>query len=175
MGVRGPKPQPTALRVAGGLDVSEKSAARTEAAKAEPLPSAPAWLLPEAKVEWRRLGPKLHGLGLLSMIDRGSFAALCQAYGVWSVAEKELAAIREQLIAEAAKEGKTSSGAGMVATTATGNLVHHPLVSIAAKARGEYVKISVEFGLTPSSRSRIDTDAAKNRGSKSGASRFFNR
>ena len=175
MAPRGPKPSPAALRpIAGGLKAGE---ARDEAVvELESMPSAPEWLLPEAKAEWRRLGPRLHRANLLSSIDRGAFAAVCQAYGTWVVAEKALAAIRKRELAKLVADGEDANeGAGFVSKTAAGNLVHHPIASVARSARAEYVKTCVEFGLTPSSRARIDTDAAKNRGGGNPARRFFDR
>lgn len=175
MGVRGPKPKPSALRpIAGGMKAGE---ARDEGVvELESMPTPPDWLLPEAKAEWRRLGPRLHRSNLLSSIDRGAFSAVCQAYGTWVVAEKALAAIRKRELDKLAAAGETGGeGAGFVSTTAAGNLVHHPIASVARSARAEYVKTCVEFGLTPSSRARIDTDAAKNRGGGNPAGRFFNR
>lgn len=176
MAPRGPKPAPTSLRpIAGGLKEAENRGDES-VIDLDPMPSAPDWLLPEAKAEWKRLGPRLHRANLLSAIDRGAFAAVCQAWGTWVVAEKALAAIRKREIAKFAAAGEEGGeGAGFVSTTAAGNLVHHPIASVAKGARAEYVKTCVEFGLTPSSRARIDTDAAKNRGGGNPRKRFFNR
>ena len=155
----GPKPKPDALRVIdGGKRVTGQAPAETS------LPTPPEWLRAEAKAEWKRLGRKLADLGLLSSIDRAAFAAYCQAFGTWAAAEKALAKMRQD---------EANPMAGHVAKTAGGNLVHHPLGTVAQKARLEAVKIAAEFGLTPSSRSRIDTDAAKNRGGADKSARYF--
>jgi P27 family predicted phage terminase small subunit len=177
---RGPKPAPVALRVAGGRDTSPESLDQVAAAKAAPMVAPPAWLLPEAKGEWKRLGAKLHALGLLEDIDRGAFSAVCQAYGLWERAEKAIAAARKEAEEKAKAEGgdlESSAvlSAGLVRTTAAGNAVHDPLVSIASSARAEYVKVCTEFGLTPSSRARLDTGKAKNRGGGKATGRFFDR
>lgn len=176
MAIRGAKPTPGPLRVVGDNAKADSIAAETARAKADPMPSPPEWLLQEAKSEWRRLGPRLHAAGLLSALDRGAFAAICQSYGTWVMAEKGLAEIRRKAIAEAKASGEGDTvGAGFVSKTAAGNLVHHPLASIASKAKADYVKTCVEFGLTPSSRARIDTDSAQNRSGGNPARRFFGR
>lgn len=161
---RGPKPKPTALRV---ITAGEEESTRRIVVSAA-VPSAPAWLLPEAKAEWRRLGQKLADQGLLSEFDRAAFAAYCQAWGTVAMLEKELAKKRAD---------SNDPLEGIATKTAGGNLVHHPLATTIAKARAEMVKIAAEFGLTPSARARLDTDAAKNRGGAAGkakgAARFF--
>jgi phage terminase small subunit len=178
-GKRGPKPQPIALRVVNGRETSREALDQVAEAKAAPMPTPPSWLTREAKAEWKRLGAKLHKLGLLEEIDSGAFAAVCEAWGEWKVAAMALAAKRKAAEDAAIAAGEDSEGAdvlsaGMVSKTAAGNLVHDPLVSIAARARGEYVKLSTEFGLTPSSRARLDTGKAKNRGGGKASARFFN-
>lgn len=170
MGKTGPKPTPIPLRVVGGQAEGEN------AAPLDPMPTPPEWLIAEGKAEWRRIGPRLHRLGLLSALDRAAFSALCQAYGLWAFAEKRVAELRQKEIERLAAGGEDGEDApGLVSKTAAGNLVHHPLASIASKARAEYVKISVEFGLTPSSRARFDPNSAKTKAGGNAASRFLGR
>lgn len=159
MATRGRKPKPSALRVIEG-----GAANANEPPALSKLPAPPTWLRPEAKAEWKRLGKSLLDLGLLSGIDRAAFAAYCQAVGTWEAAEKALAKMAKD---------EADPMAGLYAKTSNGNLVHHPLGVIASKARAEAVKFAAEFGLTPSSRSRIDTDAAKNKGGADPSAEFF--
>lgn len=160
---RGPKPKPHALRL-----VTPGEEAKAQRITVENrVPTAPDWLLPEAKQEWRRLGQRLADQGLLSDFDRAAFSAYCQAWGTVASLEKEAAKLR-----------RTSKDplAGIATKTAGGNLVHHPLATTIAKARAEMVRIAAEFGLTPSARARLDTDAAKKRGGAKAArskDRFF--
>jgi phage terminase small subunit len=51
------------------------------------LPTCPGWLLPEAKKEWRRIGPELARIGLMTVADRVAFAGYCQAWARWMEAE----------------------------------------------------------------------------------------
>jgi len=165
MTARGTKPTPSALRVLeGGGQAAGLRGVQVEAN----LPDPPKWLRKEGVAEWRRLGPRLVALGLLSDFDRATFAAYCQAWGTVEALETLAAAMRKK---------EKDELAGIVAKTAAGNVIHHPLASTIAKARAEMLRIATEFGLTPSARARIDTDAAKNRGGggkkTTGTSRFF--
>lgn len=161
MAIPGPKPKPAALRLAASDGKTEPGAAPGPVR----IPAPPAWLRPEAKAEWKRLAKRLANKGLLASIDTAAFAAYCQAFGNWAAAEKELARLRR---------AESDELAGFVAKTAAGNLIHHPLGTVAQKARLETVKLAAEFGLTPSSRARLDSDAAKNRGGDDPADEFFN-
>lgn len=167
MAPRGPKPKPAALRLIQSEGEEERKGLRRIQVTGG-VPSPPSWLHKEALVEWKRLGQALADQGLLSEFDRGAFAAYCQAWGTVAMLEAELAKIRKD---------SDDPLAGIAIKTAGGNLVHHPLSTTIAKARAEMVKIAAEFGLTPSSRARLDTDAAKNRGGggkkAAGKERFF--
>jgi P27 family predicted phage terminase small subunit len=44
---------------------------------------------------------------------------------------------------------------GLIIKTTNGNIIQNPLVGIANKAWGEYLRFAQEFGLTPASRTRI--------------------
>ena len=79
----------------------------------------------------------LLGLGLLTDVDRAALAAYCQAWARWIEAEE---AIREH---------------GMVVETDKGNLIQSPYVGIANQAMKQMRAFLVEFGMTPSSRSRV--------------------
>ena len=162
MSPRGAKPKPAALRLV--KDGERPAGALPATLEGARIPSPPVWLVPEAKVEWARLGPRLRDAGLLSAIDRTAFAAYCQAYGTWAAAEKALAELRKV---------DNDPMAGHVTKTKGGGLTYHPLAVVASKARAEAVKIAAEFGLTPSSRARFDTSAAKNRAKDGGKGDYF--
>jgi P27 family predicted phage terminase small subunit len=90
-----------------------------------------------ARVEWRRLAPMLRRIGLFTEADREALTALCRAYGEWVGALEEL--------------DKTSA----VIRAPSGYPVPNPWLS-AARAEKRMFKLMVEFGMTPSSRTRID-------------------
>lgn len=105
-------------------------------------PTCPGWLLPEARREWRRLAPELERLALLTGLDRGPFAAYCQA----------VAWVRrcEAIIAEE----------GMVIPGHRGVLRKHPLLSTLNQATASMLAFGREFGLSPQSRTRIQVSTS---------------
>jgi P27 family predicted phage terminase small subunit len=122
----------------------------------------PAHLSREAKAEWKRLAPMLTKIGILSDLDRGAFAAYCQAYGRWKLAEDALENLRR----------KDESGfAGMLVTTKAGNTIQNPLVGIANRSMDMMVKYAAEFGFTPSARARVQDTAPQ--AAKAKAQSFF--
>ena len=89
MATRGRKPLPTAIKVLEG----DRGKGRRPINQNEPVPPkdavrCPAWLLPEAKKEWKRLAPALRAMGVLTMADEKDFAGYCQAYARWREAEE---------------------------------------------------------------------------------------
>ena len=80
MATKGRKPLPTALKVLEG----DRGKGRRPINKEEPTPpqenvKCPAWLMPEAKKEWKRLAPSLIAMGILTEHDMEAFAGLCTA------------------------------------------------------------------------------------------------
>lgn len=136
MGRRGPVPQPTALRIIKG-NPSKRPLNRNEPKPRPIAPSRPEWLLPEAKREWSRIMPELERLGLLTIIDRAALAGYCQEWARYVEAERALI-----------QEGTTF-------TTPSGYIQQRPEVAIAKKSLQLVRAFCAEFGLTPSSRSRM--------------------
>jgi P27 family predicted phage terminase small subunit len=99
----------------------------------------PRHLSREAKGEWTRLAQPLYDRGLLTDVDRGALAAVCQAYGRWVKAERMV------------------TKRGMTTFSAHGSEIPSAHVRIARQAMDDYVRLASEFGLTPSSRSRVTT------------------
>jgi P27 family predicted phage terminase small subunit len=134
--MRGPKPKPEALRTGHGK--------KRHTVQAEPgAPSCPRHLQGEARREWRRVCRELTQLEILSRVDRAALAAYCQLYERWSEAE---AKVREL---------------GMVTETAQGNTIQNPWLGIANTALKLMRQYLTEFGLTPSSRCRIEVAPEK--------------
>jgi P27 family predicted phage terminase small subunit len=104
------------------------------------IPDRPKMLTGEAANEWDRTVVILHEMGLLTRADRSSLAAYCTAYGRWVQAEEQVA-----------KFGT------IVKSPEKGFPMKSPYLSIADQALETMRKFMVEFGLTPSSRSRIRT------------------
>jgi P27 family predicted phage terminase small subunit len=87
--------------------------------------------------EWRRIAPLLAETGLLTAIDRAALAGYCQAYGRWVEAERAL------------------ETHGTLVRSASGFPVVSPYLRIADRAMRQMHSLLVEFGMTPSARSRI--------------------
>jgi P27 family predicted phage terminase small subunit len=132
----GRKPKPTHLKLVQGT--MRKSRRNNREPKPAPgLPTCPQHLSEVARTEWRRIAPLLAEIGLLTAIDRAALAAYCQAYGRWVEAER--------MIAEH----------GTLMRSPSGQPVPSPLLRIAHTAMRQMQSILVEFGMSPSARSRI--------------------
>lgn len=135
--MRGRKPTPTALKILKG-NPGRRPLNGNEPKPKKGAPSCPTWLNAEAKREWRRIVPELERLGLLTLVDRAALAAYCQSYARWQQAEK---VIEKQ---------------GMTMATPQGFEVARPEVAIARQQMQLVHKFATEFGLSPSSRSRVN-------------------
>lgn len=159
---RGRKPKPTHLKLITG-NPGKRALNQNEPKPQAALPSPPAHLDDEAKLEWERIAGQLYALGCLSQIDRAALAAYAQAYGRWVRAERA--------IAEMAKRDELTRG--LMIKTTNGNAIPNPLVGVANKAMADMMRYAAEFGMTPSARSRIDADKAGRGAAKDPADKYF--
>jgi P27 family predicted phage terminase small subunit len=140
--MRGRKPHPTALKVLRGLPGKRKPS------PAEPMPTKletappPDWLGPEAQSEWTRLAPQLIRLGILTESDTAALAAYCEAWATWKEATGQ---IRKWGMVLKDKDHAVP--------------VVSPYVKIAHNSLTQMRGLLIEFGLTPSSRVRVQTPA----------------
>lgn len=136
----GRKPKPTNLKKLEGNPGKRKLNAK-EPNPGNGMPTCPAWLLPVARTEWRRLCGQLNRMGILTEIDRAAFAAYCQSYARWRQAQERVSA-----------EGATYE-------TENGMRRPNPWVAICNTEQRMMMQAASEFGLTPSARSRITAGA----------------
>ena len=101
------------------------------------LPACPPHLQGEARKEWRRLGRKLVAWRLVTEIDAGALALYCTAWARWIEAEGNLVRY------------------GTVIKAPSGYPIASPYLAIANKAMDQMARLLVEFGMSPSSRSRV--------------------
>lgn len=142
MGKRGPRPQPTSLRVLRG-NPGNRPLPQNEPKPEPTAPKCPAWLDKEAKKEWRRVIKLLEPLGLATVLDGTALAMYCTAYSRWKTAELWIQ-----------KHGTTymiRDNAG-----AAKYMQQVPHVAIANKAAALITKLCQEFGMTPSARMQLD-------------------
>lgn len=137
MGKRGPAPKPSKLKLLQGTHRPDRAPANEPDPEVE-APSCPTWLHREAKREWRRIVPELVRLGLVAEVDRAALAAYCQAYATWWRMERDIDEHGDVQIS--ARSGLESA---------------RPQVAMRDKALETMRKFLVEFGLTPSSRTRV--------------------
>ena len=136
MATRGRKPTPTAIKELEG-NPGKRPLNKAEPKPVKKAPPCPKWLEPEAKKEWRRLSKQLELIGVLTEVDQAAFASYCQAYARWKEAEEVI------------------SQHGTIVKTPSGHWQQVPQVSIAQTYLKIMNKSAEQFGLTPSSRSRI--------------------
>jgi P27 family predicted phage terminase small subunit len=104
------------------------------------IPKAPSHLLPAAKKEWKRVSVHLEKLGLITELDMAALAAYCQAYARWTGAELKLKKLGED---------------GLITKTPSGYQQMSVWYQVSNKAVEQMHKFSAEFGMTPSTRTRV--------------------
>jgi P27 family predicted phage terminase small subunit len=136
VGRRGPAPIPTAIKKLKG------NPGRRPLNEAEPQPQAGVPDCPEhldeiARREWEQLIPILRGMKVLTTADYIALGNLCQAYSTQIKAQKQLAR------------------SGLLYKTRSGYVQQSPLLGIITAQTTIVNNLLREFGLTPSSRTRI--------------------
>jgi len=111
------------------------------------IPTAPKVLWPEARREWKRLVAELERYGLVSKLDRGTLAMLCQEWARWQWAEEKIAA------ANAADEAHGE--AGLIERAPSGYRMQSVFLQISVKAQERYERLKACFGLSPADRTRV--------------------
>lgn len=136
---RGRKPKPTAKKKLEG-NPGKRKMNEKEPKPDVMIPDAPGHFEGEALAEWKRVTQELQTLRLISNIDRAALVAYCQAWGDY------------------VKACDTIDEEGEVITSDKGGLYQNPWVSIKNSAMDRMVRISAEFGMTPSSRTRLKVE-----------------
>ena len=132
----GRKPKPTTVKKLEGNPGKRKLNTK-EPVPAKGMPACSDWLMPEAKKEWERLAKLMNQMGVLTEVDMAAFAAYCQSYARWKEAQEHITSV------------------GSTFETDKGYQQQTPWVGIANTNQKLMLQAASEFGLTPSSRSRI--------------------
>jgi P27 family predicted phage terminase small subunit len=138
--MKGRKPKPTEIKKLEG-NPGKRAINKKEPKPKVEMPDCPNHLQGAAKTEWTRLVKELSALGMLAKVDRAALAMCCTAWADYVQAENKVK-----------KEGA-------VIISDKGGLYQNPWVSIKARRMDQVMKFYAEFGMTPSSRSRIKVDA----------------
>ena len=154
MGLRGPQPKPTALKVLEGnpgkraLDLSAGVNPRVE------IPDAPHYLGKEARKEWKRITPILEELGLISGLDRSALALYCQSVGRLHELEMafngQVARLKEggaNYVDAVADASQTKTPSGYVQQSVMTQLIK--------SSREQVNRYLMHFGLSPAARARV--------------------
>src|SRR5580704_8802982 len=139
---RGPKTKPTELQVWQGNPGHKTKAELTDSVKPD-VPAnlaAPTHLDIEAKKEWKRVAPVLARYGVLTELDTNALALYCQS---WSDYLNYTDYIREV--------GSSYESEGVNGL----QIKSRPEVKMRAQAWKEVIRLSAEFGFTPSSRAGL--------------------
>lgn len=137
----GRKPKPTHLKLLAG------NPGKRPLNESEPQPEIvdettqpPKWLSGEGRAVWDAEFPKLARNNMITDVDVNAFAKYCQAMGRYLVAESMVAKQGEVLLAPGSNFP-----------------IQNPYLAVSNKAQEQMHKAETEFGMTPSSRSRVST------------------
>ena len=135
--MRGRKPVPTHLKIIRG-NPGKRPLNHHEPESAATLPPCPAHLSADAKKEWKRVGKMLTEHGVMTELDTDALALYCSTYALWKDAD-----------------GRVTKMGIYYKQRSTGLIVQNPWFKPSMKLAERLQKLFVEFGITPSSRTRI--------------------
>src|SRR5687768_12606068 len=147
MGQRGPKPLPANVHQLHGNASKKSMASLLDGVHPEvAIPKCPSHLQTEAKKEYKRISVELESLGLVSHIDRAALAAYCAAWAETVHCEKKISQLNA---------ADPNGEAGLVGITPNGYQQMSVWVQIRNRAYDRMMKFAAEFGMSPSSRTRV--------------------
>ena len=157
--MKGRKPTPTKI-----LEARDSWHAKTAARRSEPKPKmgkpkCPTWLKGRARSMWKKISGDLFDLGVLSLNDENTLVRYCQLWARWRKCE--------EFIEKNGESFQTESRNGELSYRL------YPESRVAQALAAELRKLETEFGLTPSSRSRIVIDESNKGERVKDKARFF--
>lgn len=140
MGTRGPRREPTAMKVAKGTYRADKQGDPADELQTIPMtdvPPAPESLGTKGREVWERVGPILVAAGVLHRGDIEAFAIYCTAHDEYAKCNQAIA-----------KDGEYHTGP-------TGKISPHPALHQRLRWVEVMRRFQAEFGLTPSARANV--------------------
>ncbi len=139
-----PKPVPTALKLVKG-NPGKRPINKNEPKGQRGIPVCPSHLDPKAKTAWKKLCKYLDDMGVLTLADSLALETLVSIYA---------------RIRDLQKEIKGLGGTTYTSIKPDGELLHkaYPQVMQLEKAENTFKSYITEFGLTPSSRTKLQTE-----------------
>jgi P27 family predicted phage terminase small subunit len=151
--MRGRKPKPTVLHIIEGTRNVTRHADRENEPDPDPAENIyPDYLSEDAMPVWDEMASLLIDIGVLTEADVQLFSAYCEK--------------RAQYLKYDKKARETPD----LIKTPNGHLQPNPYISMANRAYDQMCKLASEFGITPSSRTRV---SAVDNGSRKRKSEFF--
>ena len=139
-GKSGPKPKPDAVKaLAGTLRAGRVNDAQPSLPALVTAPRCPSHLKGEARKVWGKVGKLLANMGVLTEADLHALEAYCVVFARWQDAEAQL-------------------GTYGVMLSRDGQLFPSPYLRIAEDCLKQMRAWMTEFGITPSSRSRVKVE-----------------
>ena len=132
----GRKPKPTRMKVVQGTFRKDRANPGEPKPKRQ-LPPCPDFLKGTARQEYFRIGRKLERIGVLTEIDDLALIGLCQSWAEYLEATEQ------------------ASKTGMLVKSPSGYPIFNPYVTLANQALKRVKSFLTEFGMTPSSRTRV--------------------
>lgn len=151
MGLRGPPPKPTVLKLVPGGNPGRRKPDAAEPVPPPGKPEPPEPLDERARKVWDALVPRLTMVGLARSIDGIALARYCSLLVVWLDAAR---ALRESGTKYAIRDKPVNGRPGRVLS-----LRVSPDVGVVSRLHRDLLAIEREFGLTPAARTRIRTQA----------------
>lgn len=151
--MQGRKPKPTRMKILAG------NPGKRPLNNREPQPTVgkskcPVWMSPKAKLAFRELSEVLcDELGVLTVADRKALELLCDAYSEYRDA-RDYVRKNGATYETHSVTGKDEEGVPVLTTVVR----KRPQVDMASDAWKRVKGMLVEFGLTPSSRTRLVID-----------------
>lgn len=163
MGLRGPQPAPTVLKLHQG-NRSKRPIDMSGVNPKVEIPDAPNHLGKEAKKEWKRITPELLELGLISKIDRTALAMYCQAAGRLFELEQAFEATVKNIVEKSKVDYARAVEVASTSLTPNGFAQQSVIVQLLSKHREQVHKYLQSFGLSPSARGRIQPSSNNGQG-----------
>ncbi len=177
--MQGRKPKPTNLKFLQG-NAGHRKIKKNEPKPSEVMPECPPFLDNIGKKEWNRFSKVLNGLGLLTEIDGTAFASYCQLYSTLVRIQRDMKAQEKELKkarAELKRRGDEKSLDRLSRLPVSALTVYdytidpqgnehlkqsqNQLIIMARQTFQLIRSFCTEFGMTPSSRGRIQIPEKK--------------
>ena len=134
---KGRKPVPTALHILRGNPSKKDLSATNEPVLKGAAPTAPRYLSKEAKKHLRQIAKQLVECKVMTKLDGDALSTYCVAWARWVEANDHL---------------KIES---TIIKAPGGYMMQNPWLSISNQAFNQMKALLVEFGMTPSSRTKV--------------------